>query len=103
MIFTQQDVARILAATQETMQSSQAATVINEDYQLGFRDALRAVAVAFGVIAPRPVAPLASSRRMQVLDGSTELAEVMDDVGRHEDRSVWPPQPEGYRRNGGRS
>jgi hypothetical protein len=87
-LWFREDVARILAATQETMQSSQAATVINEDYQLGFRDALRAVAVAFGVVAPSPVAPPGLSRRMQVLD--------MDDLGCYERGGVWPP------RNGGR-
>ena len=48
-----EDVARILAATQETMQASQAASIVNEDYQQGFVDALRAVAVAFGVASPR--------------------------------------------------
>lgn len=82
-LWFREDVARILAATQETMQSSQAATVINEDYQLGFRDALRAVAVAFGVVAPSPIAPPGPSRRMQVLD--------MDDGGRYGNRGVWPP------------
>ena len=65
------DVARILAATQETMQASQAVTVINEDYQQGFRDALRAVAVAFGVVAPSPSRPFPArpGPALQILDG----------------------------------
>ena len=66
------DVARILASTQETMEASQAVTVINEDYQLGFRSALRAVAIAFGVAPPSPQQlagqlPTAP-RRIQVID-----------------------------------
>jgi hypothetical protein len=52
-LWFREDVARILASTQETMQASQAATIVNEDYQQGFVDALRAVAVAFGVASPR--------------------------------------------------
>ena len=51
-LWFREDVARILACTQETMRASQAATVVNEDYQQGFVDALRSVAVAFGVVAP---------------------------------------------------
>jgi hypothetical protein len=51
-LWFREDVARILAATLEAMRSSQAATIINEDYQQGFGDALHAVAVAFGVAAP---------------------------------------------------
>lgn len=83
-LWFREDVARILAATQETMLASQAASLINEDYQLGFRDALRAVAVAFGVVAPNPVAPLGPSRRRQVLD--------MDELGRYASGDVWPPR-----------
>lgn len=51
-LWFQEDVARILASTQETMRASQAEGGVNEDYQQGFVDALRAVAVAFGVAQP---------------------------------------------------
>jgi len=52
-LWFREDVARTrgVAATQETMLASQAATIVNEDYQMGFRDMLRVVAVAFGVVA----------------------------------------------------
>jgi hypothetical protein len=70
-LWFREDVARILASTQETMEASQAATVINEDYQLGFRNALRAVAVAFGVAPPSqwPAGGLpAPKSRVQVIE-----------------------------------
>jgi hypothetical protein len=56
-VWFQQDVARILASTHETMAASIRATApldaeIAEAYQRGFVDALRAVAVAFGVAGP---------------------------------------------------
>jgi hypothetical protein len=56
-VWFQQDVARILASTHETMAASMRATApldaeIAEAYQRGFVDALRAVAVAFGVAGP---------------------------------------------------
>lgn len=51
-IFFREDIMRILASTQETMRASQARGGVNEDYQQGFTDALRAVAVAFGVVPP---------------------------------------------------
>jgi hypothetical protein len=65
-----QDVARILAATYEAMHASQAASLVNEDYQLGFRDALRSVAVAFGVAAPSSLGtlPPGSGPRAQVFE-----------------------------------
>ena len=51
-LWFREDVARILASAQETMVASQAASGVNEDYQQGFVDALRAVAIAFGVARP---------------------------------------------------
>ena len=56
-VWFQQDVARILASTHETMAASMRATApldaeIAEAYQKGFVGALRAVAVAFGVAGP---------------------------------------------------
>jgi len=66
-LWFREDVARILAATQETMQASQARGGINEDYQQGFVDALRSVAVAFGVL---PLTQQASKRNdWMIVDG----------------------------------
>jgi hypothetical protein len=53
-VWFQEDVARILTATQETMSSSMRAVSpldpqVGAVYQQGFADALRAVAIAFGV------------------------------------------------------
>jgi hypothetical protein len=61
-LWFQTDVARILAATHETMQSSlNAATPLDPElarsYRQGFGDALRAVAVAFGVAVPSESVP----------------------------------------------
>ncbi|HSR33481.1 MAG TPA: hypothetical protein VLY63_23185 [Anaerolineae bacterium] len=52
-----EDVARILASTYETMQASSGAVAplrpdLAQIYHQGFVDALAAVAVAFGVMAP---------------------------------------------------
>jgi hypothetical protein len=52
-LWFREDVARILASTLEAMSSSQAVGGGNADYQQGVEDALRAVGVAFGVLAPR--------------------------------------------------
>jgi hypothetical protein len=54
-LWFREDVARILVATQETMRSSVGAvspvdTEVGAAYQQGFVDALRAVAIAFGVV-----------------------------------------------------
>jgi hypothetical protein len=69
------DVKRILASTHETMAASmRAAPPLNpetaEAYQQGFIDALRAVAVAFGVAAPaQPPYPTAISRTIDAEPG----------------------------------
>lgn len=57
-LWFREDVARILASTHETMAASLgAATPVDAEaadaYRQGFNDALRALAVAFGVAAPR--------------------------------------------------
>ena len=62
-LWFRQDVARILAATYQTMQATKAATSGIEDrqaasYQRGFEDALRSVGVAFGLtegMTSRPI------------------------------------------------
>jgi hypothetical protein len=56
-LWFREDVARILASTHEAMRAAMGATApldieSAETYQQGFADALRAVAVAFGVTAP---------------------------------------------------
>ncbi len=67
-LWFREDVARILASTQETMRASQAASGVNEAYQQGFVDALRSVAVAFGVTAPRGPVHRRAPRQVQILD-----------------------------------
>lgn len=57
-VWFRDDVARILAATHETLQaSSRGAPPLDperaEAYHQGFDDALRAMAVAFGLVGPR--------------------------------------------------
>lgn len=57
-LWFREDVARILASTYETIQASSGAVApqrpeLAETYRRGFLDALCAVAVAFGVTAPR--------------------------------------------------
>jgi hypothetical protein len=59
-LWFQEDVARILASTHETMRASTDATATRtefvEVYRQGFADALHAVGIAFGLIQPsRPV------------------------------------------------
>jgi hypothetical protein len=60
-LWFQQDVARILASTQAAMAAAMRATMdatppldaqVAESYRQGFGDALRAIAVAFGVAVP---------------------------------------------------
>ncbi len=56
-LWFREDVVRILASTQETMRSSIAASrpldvAVADSYRDGFDDALRSVAVAFGICAP---------------------------------------------------
>jgi hypothetical protein len=56
-LWFREDVARILASTHETLQASAGAVApLDEEragaYHQGFEDALRAVAVAFGVLGP---------------------------------------------------
>jgi hypothetical protein len=53
-LWFRQDVARILAATWQTMQATKGAVAMSDDrmvgaYQRGFEDALRSVGVAFGL------------------------------------------------------
>ena len=59
-VWFRQDVARILASTQETLAQTQGAVLPLDPeragaYQQGFAAALQSVAVAFGLDAPGPV------------------------------------------------
>ena len=61
-VWFRQDVARILASTQETLAQTQGAVPPLDPeragaYQRGFVAALQSVAVAFGLDAPGPAAP----------------------------------------------
>jgi hypothetical protein len=80
-LWFQDDVARILAATKETMRSSLGAVAPLDAeeanaYQQGFADALRSVAVAFGVCPP-DLAPWPEERRrshtVRVVDSAASL------------------------------
>jgi hypothetical protein len=71
-LWFREDVARILASTYETIQASSGAVTpqspeLAEIYRRGFLDALCAVAVAFGVAAPRP-ATISGGRGDEPLD-----------------------------------
>ena len=94
-LWFQEDVARILAATHETMEASLRASQtgssegqrLTDAYQQGFVDALRALAVAFGVVAP------SQARQASVMP--MRASPAMDT------RSVAAPRDRWTRRNGG--
>lgn len=72
-LWFREDVARILAATQETMAGLVSAVPSanpreTNAYQRGFVDALRAVGVAFGVVVPSAREQTGVGWRPQVLD-----------------------------------
>jgi hypothetical protein len=60
-LWFREDVARILAATHETMSAALAATTIEDAhtdaYRQGFEDALRSTGIAFGVVIQEPPRP----------------------------------------------
>lgn len=68
-LWFREDVARILASTQAAMQAGQAAGGVNPDYQQGFVDALRAVAVAFGTIPPTQQRQVSQRNDWMIVDG----------------------------------
>jgi hypothetical protein len=79
-IWFPQDVARILAATHETMVASINATApanpdVTAAYRKGFADALRAVAIAFGVAAPSRSGD-GQSRPMRIIDVEVQQPHV---------------------------
>jgi len=71
-LWFREDVVRILVATHETMRASMAGAALSEPvgtnpvesdaYRKGFTDALRSVAVAFGVALPSIGEPLGEPR-----------------------------------------
>jgi hypothetical protein len=91
-LWFQEDVARILASTHETMRATTSALQdaetgaldgqeLADAYQRGFADALRAVAIAFGVRPPGPgIVPEPSARmpelRFHALPASREWSQT---------------------------
>jgi hypothetical protein len=72
-LWFREDVARILAAAQETMAGLVGAVPSanpreTNAYQRGFVDALRAVGVAFGVVVPTAQGQIGITRNPRVLD-----------------------------------
>ena len=91
-LWFREDVARILAATQETMRCSMGAVLpvdpeMGTAYQQGFVDALRAVAIAFGVV-PLP-APGATPHAGRERTGYGGEAEVLPAGAWSQDATVW--------------
>lgn len=73
-VWFRQDVARILASTQETLgRARDAMPVLDAErasaYEQGFEDALRVVAVAFGLGAPRAGVSTEEVRCVRRIDG----------------------------------
>jgi hypothetical protein len=71
-LWFREDVARILAATHETMAASLGATApvdaeVTGAYRQGFGDALRAVAMAFGLTAPHLAASNGDNGRSRAM------------------------------------
>ena len=70
-LWFQPDIVRILASVHETMASTASAvgrqSELQAAYRQGFTDALRALALAFGVSTPS-----SSSARPMVVDGDAE-------------------------------
>ncbi len=68
-LWFREDVARILLATYETMRAATAAAQTEPAYQRGFTDAVRAMALAFGVAGPGPGIDLAAAAHVWRGDG----------------------------------
>ncbi len=73
------DVMRILASTHEAMRASTAAlppasSELADAYQQGFLDALRAVGIAFGVVAPGVASQAWPAHDAQIVNGTRRLA-----------------------------
>jgi hypothetical protein len=78
-IWFREDVARILAAAHETRQSTARATPPLDPegaaaYAQGFDDALRALAVAFGLASPRRQQPTPGSKPVTFDTGERVIA-----------------------------
>jgi hypothetical protein len=83
-LWFREDVARILASTQETMSGllGEVSTISSEEadaYQRGFVDALRAVGIAFGVARPGAVQDSGRPAMPEVLPAAGR-AVLMDPV-----------------------
>jgi hypothetical protein len=83
-LWFREDVARILASTHETMRASQRAMApldpeLAATYRQGFADALRAVAVAFGVASPEAYHPPSGTSCAGTIEGSVFSGDACDD------------------------
>jgi hypothetical protein len=72
-LWFQEDVSRILASAHETMRASARALPpldpeLSETYRQGFLDALRAIAIAFGVAVPSEPGSIVPGRSIHVVD-----------------------------------
>jgi hypothetical protein len=73
-LWFREDVARILASTQEALRAVTRATApldpeVAEAYRQGFADALQAVGVAFGVAGPAGSGPGRGVQAAPIVDG----------------------------------
>lgn len=93
-VWFREDVARILASTQEAMRAVTGATApldpeAADVYRQGFSDALQAVGVAFGVAVPEERAGDARISGALLVDGRGWRREPVA-FGRAKRRNTWP-------------
>jgi hypothetical protein len=84
-LWFREDVARILASSHETMTGlvravSSLDPEVSDAYQRGFVDALRAVAVAFGVAAPTESGRTRLAQDHRAIDAQVQGPSAADDV-----------------------
>jgi hypothetical protein len=84
-LWFREDVARILASSHETMTGLVSAVSsldpeVSDAYQRGFVDALRAVAVAFGVAAPSESGRTRLAQDQRVIDAKVQSPSAVDDI-----------------------
>lgn len=84
-LWFREDVARILASSHETMRGLVSAVSsldpeVSDAYQQGFMDALRAVAVAFGVAAPSESGRTRLAQDQPVIDAKVRGSSSVDGI-----------------------
>lgn len=75
-----EDIARILAATAETMAATQAAapeTDTTAAYRQGFADALWSVGIAFGIVVPHGSPTRPGPAAGHIFDGVARLGRIV--------------------------